>query len=173
MKLAFTFLLALASVAACQSVQTKSSGPPRPIHVVLYYDDVLCIVGRGYGSAKDRPPENEPGVFVHSKEHNRWLQLSRVSTEGGTFGTSYSENPEDQKKLVMASVGWDFTKLKNEKYAELPLQCNGVLAFPHDISLDAPSDTFRLGFMTDWDIPSVRTYLFFKRKDLLDAFDKQ
>jgi hypothetical protein len=173
MKLALIFWIALTSVAICQTVQTEYSGYPRPIDLVLFYDDEICFVAQGYGSSKDRAREIEPGVFVHSKKHNRWIRLTKVSTEGGTFGKSYSQNPEDQKKLVMASVGWDFTALKDAKYAELPLESNGVLAFPQNVSYDPISDIFRFGFMTDWDIPSVRTYLFFKRKDLMDAFDKQ
>jgi hypothetical protein len=173
MKLALIFWFALTSVAICQTVQTEYSGHPRPIDLVLFYDNELCFVARGYGSAKNQTRQTEPGIFVHSKKHNRWIRLTKVSTAGGTFGSSNSQNPEDQKKLVKASVGWDFTTLKDAQYAELPLKSNGVLAFPLDVSYDPDSDTFRFGFMTDWDILSVRTYLFFKRKDLVEAYDKK
>lgn len=172
MKHILIFWLAITSIGVCQSVQTKSSGNPSPIHSVLFYDDEFCFVGRGYVSSEDSSREIEPGIFVHSKRHNRWLRLTKITTEGGIFGTSCSNNPEDQKKLVMASIGWNFTGLKNAAYAELPLRYNRALAFPK-ISFDSTSGIFQFGFMADWDIPSARTYLFFKRKDLLEAFDKQ
>lgn len=171
MKLSIALLFALTSVAVCQTVQTKFSGNPRHIGNVLFYNDEVCFVNAGYIGSKDDARKFNPGVFVHSKKHNRWLQITKVSTEGGTFGKSYSDDPKDQEKLMMASIGWDFTPLKGAKYATLPLQYNSGLAYPSEISFDATSDTYRLGFMTDWDIPSARTYLFLKRKDLFDAFE--
>jgi len=173
MKLLLALLLAFTSVAVCQTVQTQYSGNPRQINAVLFYNDEVCFVLTGYFGSKDEARKFNPGVFVHSKKHNRWLKITKVSTEGGTFGNSYSNNPKDQEKLIMAAIGWDFAPLKDEKYAALPLQSNGLRTFPQDISYDPKSDAYRLGFMTDWDIPSVRTYLFFQRKDLLDAFDEQ
>ena len=52
------------------------------------------------------------GIFVHSKTHDHWLQILRVSTTGAKFGKA----PPDAR----LQVGWDFTGLVSKQFVPLP-----------------------------------------------------
>jgi len=154
------------------SIVAKVASKPTRNTRVIYDDEAFRFLGRHYGDHRDPGGNTEPGLFVHSKKHDKWLQLMEVSTKGGSFGSSRSNNPEDQKKLNKISVGWDFSALETQAYSGMPLQTSGSLVFPDKIEWDDKRQRYSLGFMTDLGIPSASTLLFIELADLEAAFKK-
>jgi len=137
----------------------------------IYYDDSFLFGFRHYGDHRDFGGNTEPGLFVHSKQHNRWIQILQISTLGGRFGKSNSDDPEVQKRMEFASVGWDYTRYANLPYMEQPPK-SGFLNFPDQIKYDSSKGRYELRYNSSWKIPSVETVLYVDRKDLVDAFAK-
>lgn len=170
MKLALLTMICLSSGALADGLVTEGNLHPRRIHDVTYYDDSFCFVVRGYGDNRDNIKTIEPGLFVHSKAHNKWIEIKKIPTKGGRFGRNAMQDP----KLMTASVTWDHTPLRTEALAEMPLRTSGSICLPETIFYDAETETFELGFLTSWkDIPDASTYLYIKRADLIEAFIKQ
>jgi hypothetical protein len=145
--------------------------PQRNIRVV-FYDDAFLFLSRHYGDQRDRGGNTEAGFFVHSKAHDRWIQIQKVSTREGKFGTSRSDDPEAQKKLVKISVAWDFTPYRDKPHIELPLRTSGSIAFPDRIEYETKSERYKLRFFSKLKIESAETVLYIPRADLLAAFGK-
>ena len=154
------------------SIVAKRSQPPIRNFYIIYYDDSYLFAARHFGNSRDQSGNTHPGLFVHSKELARWIQVLQISTAGGKFGTSKSDDPEVQKKMRFASVGWDFTRAGDEAYIEQPLRTSGSIAFPDQISHDPATDQYKLRYFTSWGVPSVETTLYIRGKDLKNAFGK-
>ena len=155
------------------SVVTKPCDAPQRNVVILYYDDAFLIAGRHFGDQRDVAGASEPGLFVNSKEKNRWVQILAISTDGAKLGRSWSDDPQVQKKLRTAPVGWDFTSYATRPYIDQPLHTSGSIAFPDQIAYDEASGRYELRFFSSWGAPSAETVLYVRRSDLVDAFAKR
>lgn len=129
---------------------------------VLDYDCGFAWVGRHFGDGRDFAGGTTPGVFVHSKAHDRWLQILRLSTFGAKFGKA----PLDAK----LQVGWDFTGLVSKEFVPLPIPA-GSLHLPDKVAYDDTRGTFVLYFDSWAKRESVTTTLLIPKKDLVEAFD--
>ena len=138
----------LPAVLCAESVVTKADSPGTRNTSVVHYDDRFLFLARNYGDHRDFHGNTEPGFFVHSKAHDRWLQILRVSTKDAKFGKSQSDNPEENKRLMKSSVGWDFTAYTNKSWIDLPLKTSSSIAFPDKIELDATGDRYKMSFFT-------------------------
>ena len=138
----------------------------------IYYDDSFLFGFRHYGDSRDFGGGTEPGLFVHSKEHNRWIQILQISTLGGRFGKSDSDDPEVQRRMEFVSVGWNYTRYAHLPYMEQPPN-SGFLNFPDQVNYDSSTGRYELRYNSYYKIPSVETVLYVDRKDLVDAFAKQ
>jgi hypothetical protein len=133
---------------------------------------MFLVAARHYGTSADAACNTEPGLFVHSKEKSRWILVTAISTAGGRFGKSESNDPEARKKLIRASVGWDFTEYAQRPYIEQPLRTSGSIAFPEIIEYDASTERYILRYLTSWGVPSAETVLYISRAELVGAFAK-
>ena len=168
------FLLTLLQVSPNRpTIISQPSDPPRRNFSIIYYDDMFLFAERNYGTAADAAGNTVPGLFVHSKEQSRWILVTAISTAGGRFGTSASNDPEARKRLRMASVSWDFTAYAQRPYIEQPLRTSGSIAFPNVIEYDGPGDRYVLRYFTSWGVPSAETVLYISRADLVGAFAKR
>ena len=165
------FLIFQSSAAPRPTIVAQRSGPPQRNFYIIYYDDKFLFAARHFGDARDFGGNTEPGLFVHSKEHSSWIQVTKISTAGGRFGTSHSDDPEAQKRLRFASMGWDFTRYATEAYVPQPMR-QGALTFPEKITYDPNTDLYKLRYLTSWGGPSAETVLYIKRSDLTAAFAK-
>ena len=152
------------------TIVAKQSEPPRRNFSVIYYDDAFLFAFRHYGDSRDFGGNTEPGFFVHSKEKSRWIQITAISTEGGRFGKSTSDDPEAMKKLSKASVVWDFTGWAQRPYIDQPLLTGGSIAFPERIEYSAATGRYTLRYFSSWGVPSAETVLYIDRVDLIAAF---
>ncbi len=168
----FFVLIFQSSADPRPTIVAQWSEPPRKNFNIIYYDDKFLFAARNYGDARDFGGNTEPGLFVHSKEHSSWIQVTKISTAGGHFGTSRSDDPEARKKLRFASVGWDFTRYASEAYAPQPMMTSGSISFPEKISYDRNTDLYKLRYLTSWEVPSAETVLYIKGSDLTAAFGK-
>jgi hypothetical protein len=155
------------------SVVMKPCEPPQRNVLILYYDEVFLIAGRHFGDQRDPAGAGEPGLFVHSKEKNRWAQILAISTAGAKLGRSWSDDPQVQRKLRAAPVGWDFTTFATRPYIDQPLHTSGSIAFPDRISYDPVSGQYELRFFSSWGAPTAETVLYILRSDLVEAFAKR
>ena len=168
------FALVLPAVTAEEpktAIVTAAAVEPQRNIRVVFYDDAYLFLSRHYGDQRDRGGNTEAGFFVHSKAHDRWLQIQNVSTREGKFGTSRSDDPEAQKKLVKISVAWDFTPYRDKPHIALPLKTSGSIAFPDRIEYEPKSKRYKLRFFSDLKIESAETILYIPRADLLAAFE--
>jgi hypothetical protein len=155
------------------TIVAKQVGPPHRNVWIIYYDDSFLFASRNYGSSRDYGGNTEPGLFVHSKKHSRWIQILQISTAGGRFGKSWSDNPEVQKKMLSAAVGWDFTGYAKQPYIDQPLRTSGSIAFPDLVRFDSSKDRYELRYFSGWKVPSAETVLYVNRKDIIKAVIKQ
>jgi hypothetical protein len=163
-------LIAQASAAPRPSIVAKASEPPRRNFWIVYYDDAFLFAARNFGDSRDAGGSTEPGLFVHSRQRSRWIRILEISTAGGRFGKSSSNDPEAQKKLRPASVGWDFTPYATRDYIEQPLRTSGSIAFPERVEYRPERGTYELRYLTSWGVPSAEMVLYTSRSDLLGAF---
>lgn len=161
-----------ATPAPSASVITRACEPPVHNVQTLFYDDAFMFAGRTFGD-RQQGTTTEPALFVHSKERNRWLQILAISTAGGRLGRSWTDDPQAQRKLRAAPIGWDFTPFASRPYIDQPLKTTGSIAFPDRITFDEPSGQYELRFFSSYEVPSAETVLFIKRTDLVDAFLKR
>jgi hypothetical protein len=139
----------------------------------LYYDDNFMFAGRTFGDRKEGATETQPGLFVHSKEKNRWLQIMAIATAGGRLGRSWTDDPQAQRRLRTAPIGWDFTSFASRPYIDQPLKTTGSIAFPDHISFDQASGQYELRYFSSFGVPSAETVLFIKQIDLILSFLKR
>ena len=171
-RILWLLVLLQAAQADRTTIIAHRSDPPMRNFRILYYDDAFLFAGRDFGGANDPRGHTEPGLFVHSKQANRWIQITSISTAGGRFGKSTSDDAEAAKRLSMSSVGWDFTAAANAPYIRQPLRTGGSIAFPGIIEHDTPSDRYVLRYFTSFEIPSAEVVLYVKRADLSAAFTR-
>ncbi|HKF54398.1 MAG TPA: hypothetical protein VKJ45_03105 [Blastocatellia bacterium] len=171
--LALLAILFQAGPAPRPSIVAKPAIEPIRNFLFIYYDDSFLFGFRHYGDSRDFGGSSEPGLFVHSKEHNRWIQILQISTLGGRFGKSDSDDPEVRKRMEFVSVGWNYTRYAHLPYIDQPMHTSGSLNFPELIKYDSSTGQYELRYNSDYKIPSVETVLYVDRKDLVDAFAKQ
>ena len=177
MKTTQTLLLLVASAffpaaLSAQSVVTEDAAPGSRNTRVVYYDDRFLFMTRDYGDHRDFHGNTEPGFFVHSKAHGRWLQILRQSTKDAKFGKSQPDSEQDIRRLVRSSVSWDFTSSTSRSWIDLPLKTSGSIAFPDKIEFDVKGDRYKMSYFANWKIESVVTVLYVSRKDLKEQFDR-
>ncbi len=159
-----------ADLAVTGSIVSRPSEPPRRNFYIIYYDSSYLFTARHYGDHRDPGGNTEPGLFVHSKAGDCWLQISAVATRGGKFGKSSPTDPDEQKRLNGISISWDFTSLVAKEFAELPLKTSGSIDFPDVIEDDELGQQYRLHFNSRLGIASAETVLVVKKADVETAF---
>lgn len=152
-------------------VVVPASAPSQNVGI-LYYDDELLFLVRDPGDDRTRPREKQPGLFVHSSAHGRWVEIHKISTQDGMFGSSHSDDPEAREKLAELPVTWDFTEHRHKPHLEIPLRTSGSLVFPDRIECDAQSRRYRLRFFSKLKIASAEATLYIPRAEMLAAFGK-
>jgi len=152
------------------TILAKASEPPRRNFIVVYYDDSFLFAARHAGDSRDVGGNTAPGLFVHSKEKAAWIQIAAISTAGGRFGKSVSDDPDASKKLLVASVAWDFTSLAQRPYIEQPLRTSGSIVFPDDVAYESDRGRYRLRYLSSWGVPGAETVLYIDRAELSAAF---
>ena len=123
--------------------------------IKVYEDDSYEFVFRGYGNA-----EYVPGLFAHDRRHNRWLELTELSTVHARLGRS----PESSDLRLM--VGWNFSRLASAEYAKLPLLTTGSIVFPDRISFDPTSGLYRFDFNSQLNLDGSLTSFRVRKYDL-------
>ncbi len=161
----------LPTMLCAQSVVTEFDSPGTRNVSVIHYDGRFLFLARNFGDHRDFHGNTEAGLFVHSKAHDRWLRILRVSTKDAKLGKSQSDDPEENKRLMKSSVGWDFTAHTNKPWIDIPLKTSGSIAFPDTIEL-ATGDRYKMSFFTRWEMKNATTVLYVSRKDLSEQFDK-
>lgn len=136
---------------------------------VIYYDDSFLWMLRDFGSEKF---STEPALFVHSKKQQAWRRVVQISTDGGKFGKSHSENPDENRRLGGSQMSWDFSALADQVRADIPLTTGGSIVFPDKVEFDAASQRYKLSFMSSWQIDSAITVLWVRKKDLSAEFGR-
>lgn len=136
---------------------------------MIYYDDSFLWMSRNFG---DETFPTEPALFVHSKKHEAWRRIVQISTAGGKFGKSYSENPDENSRLRGSQVGWDFSPLADQPWADIPLRTGGSITFPDKVEFDAASGRYKLSFMSVLKIDPAVTVLWVRKKDLMAEFGR-
>lgn len=154
------------------TILAKASDAPNRNFRVIYYDAEFLFAARDYGSSRNAAGQTEPGLFVHSKAKDRWIQIAAISTAGGRFGKSASDDPEAARKLSMSQVGWDFTAFARRPYIDQPLSTGSSIVFPDRIELDRGTGVYELRYMSSWKIATAETVLYINRSDLVTAFEK-
>jgi len=144
--------------------------PARRSNRLIDYDCGFAWVAQDFGDSRDFGGNTIPGVFVHSKEHNLWLKILRVSTAGAKFGKS----PRD----AMLQAGWDFTGLTSKQFVPLPLPDGGlptsggsVIHLPDKVAFDKGRSAFILYFDSYNNNESMTSILIIPLTDLTQAFD--
>ncbi len=146
-------------------------GVPNRNTFVIDYDGSFLFLGRHHGSTRDADGPTEPGLFVHSKKHRRWLEIREVSTRGAKFGKTQSTDPAEQERLSKLSVGWDFTSLASHPTVQLPLRTGGSISLPDRVDIDEKSNRYLLRFSSKLKIEPAETVLSLDRAELERAFE--
>ena len=134
----------------------------------LYDDDDYQFVFKGFGSGGKK---QTPGLHVFSKKSKTWVRIDKVSTKGGTFGRSPTFDECKAAGKLYPSVGWNYSKLAEQDYAQLPLHTSGSILFPDKVTRDKEAGEISLHFSSNWEIKGVETILKFKESDLQKAFE--
>ena len=124
-------------------------------HIKVYEDDSYEFVYRHFGHA-----EYVPGFFAHDRRHNRWLEITELSTEHARLGRSpdFSDVP--------LQVGWNFRGLASVEYAQLPLRTAGSIIFPDRMSFDAAAGLYRVDCNSQLNRDVALTSFWVRRADL-------
>jgi hypothetical protein len=161
------------SQAARATILAHASDSPNRNFRVIHDDADFLFAARDYGSSRYPAGQTEPGLFVHSKATDRWIQISAISTAGGRFGKSTSDNPEAARRLSTSQVGWDFTAFARRPYMGQPLSTGSSIVFPDSIELDRGTGVYELRYMSSWKIATTETVLYINRADLVAVFEKR
>ena len=158
------------SQSTFQSIVVTDERPARRSTSLVDYDCGFAWVAQDFGDSRDFGGNTSPGVFVHSKAHNRWLKILRVSTAGAKFGKS----PPN----AMIQAGWDFTSLASKQFVPLPLPDGGlpisggqVIHLPDKVVFDERRNAFIMYFDSSANNDSMTTILIIPKTDLTQAFD--
>jgi hypothetical protein len=148
------------------SVTVQAAVKPQRNILVLYEDEAFVFVGRHYGDGRDVGGPTEPGLFVHSKATDRWLQITAISTDGAQLGRV---SPD-----MVVSVWWDFTPYANRLSIDQPLKTPGSLMFPDRIEYHYETGRYTLRHASTWSsrFPQAETVLYVLRADLIEAFTR-
>jgi len=166
-----TLIAAAPTAAIAQSFTFCLADGPRRNFEIVYYDADFLFASRHFGDARDAAGNTRPGFFVHSKAHDRWIEIRSVSTKDGRFGKSWSQAPGDSIRMLMVSVSWNFTHLAEQPFAELPLMTSGSIVLPDSIAYEPSTGRYMLDLMPSWrDVPAARTVMYIHRPDLVAAF---
>jgi hypothetical protein len=145
------------------SIVVKNERPAHRNTRVIDYDCGFVWVAQDFGDSRDFGGNTPAGVFVHSKTHDRWLQILSVSAAGAKFGKS----PPD----AMIQAPWDFSATKFKEFVPLPLPTPGAIHLPDKVVYDEPRGAFLVYFDSRSNIESMTTILVISKKDLTEAFD--
>lgn len=158
---------------ARSSIIAEPSGTPFRNFWIIHYDDSFLFAARHFGDARDRGGNTEPGLFVHSRAHSRWIKILQISTAGGRFGrSSWPGRLENGETRPPAAVAWDFTHYSERPYIEQPLRTSGSIVFPEMITYDPSTDQYELRYLASWG-PSAETVLYVRRRDLVSVLEAQ
>jgi ankyrin repeat protein len=139
-------------------VRPLSAEPDHP-HLIDFDSTLAWVSGGRFQGSPDMGGYTIPGIFVHSKTRDRWLQIEQVSTVGAKFGKSLPE--------------WDLTPFASTNFVPLPIPSPGRLHPPSNITFDEMRDAYVLHFNSRYNFSpeSARTRLLIPKKDLMEAFD--
>jgi hypothetical protein len=133
---------------------------PQFFHDLIFEDNVYRIVGRHYGHRG----KYTPGLFVHRKGDDRWLQITGLTTEHARLGRS-----PDMYDIAL-SAGWNYAYLREHQYAPVPRMGGSVLAFPDRIQSFPGQETYRMDFNSRLNREVSITWFWVKHADLRTAF---
>jgi len=164
LKCAIVLMLFVGSVCGSPSLVIKPvADTPEGIHRIISEDESYKFAERGYGSQQH---PLVPGLFVFSKQANRWAEITKVSTYGAKLGRS----PTGQEGRF-CPVGWDYSRLRSSAYADVPLLTSGSVNNPEEIIFDSKQQTYALRYNSYWKLDYVLTVFYIRQKDLDDAFE--
>lgn len=152
------------------SILTSPCGPaPGDKPRILFEEEDFKFAAVDFG--RHEQPQ-VPGFYAFAKKSSAWIRIDKVSTKGGVFGRSPTDDELRGTGQRPLAVGWNFRRLKDDDHVALPLQGGSFIAFPDQIAFDAEGKQYVLSFHSQWGIEAVRTVLKFGRADLLAAFEK-
>ena len=143
-----------------RSILVDDDRPARRSIRLVSYDADFAWIAQDFGDSRDFGGNTKPGVFVHSKAHDRWLKIVQVSTQGAKFGKS----PAD----VILQAPWNFTDLTKQETVPLPIPTGGPIHLPDKVVYDKSRAAFLMYFDT-WSEEGT-TMLVIQKADLIDAF---
>jgi hypothetical protein len=110
----------------------------------------------------DNSEEPVVSTFVaHDLVKERWLQITKLSTEHARLGKSNDRLPEATP---------DFYALRNDEYVQLPFKSRGWNVFPDRIVFDSTNRLYRMSCNASYNLPiDVTTFLVLKSD--LDAIN--
>ena len=158
------------AIAPRPSIVAAASDPPLRNVIVLYQDEEFLFAGRHYGSSRDPRGNTTPGLFVQSKAADRWILVMAISTAGGRFGKSWSDDPADRQKTMISQVPWDFTRAAERPYIQTPLQTGSSIAFPDRVEYEKDAGRYVLHHFSSFHAPSAEVVVYVARADLQQAF---
>ena len=132
----------------------------------IYEDGNHAFVSRNYGHGG----KQVPGLFVFSKQTEKWMEIKKLSTEDAKLGRSPTIEEVKKAGQWPCSVGWDYSGLRGAAYAAIPLKIVGSPNFPDKILYEPEADAYLLRFNSGWKIDAVLTQFTVKRSDLAQAF---
>lgn len=101
--------------------------------------------------------QNFPTFFAHDRVHNRWLEITELSTENARLGKSFDIPPEANS---------DFRALGSVEYAHLPLKARGSIIFPDRITFDSKNELYRMDCNSQLNLPISVTSFWVLKSDL-------
>ena len=149
---------------AASSILAVAAGAPTRNFLVFYYDDKFLFGGRHYGAGRDFAGPTEPALLVHSKAHDRWIEITAISTKDAKLGRSTAD--------MVVSVVWDFTPYASRPFIEQPLKTPGSVMFPDRIDYDDASGRYVLRHASKNGIPIAETVLYIRGADLVESFNR-
>ena len=166
----------LPAASDARSVVTQEASPgtnnPSQRPTLVYSDDRFQFVARHYATPRE-PDGEEPGFFVCSRAHDRWLQIVQISTKDATLGKSESDDPEENRQLDSRQIRFDFTSYTNRPWINVPLiEEGGALWFPDKVEFDAAHERYKMSYATTWKVKPAVTVLYVNVNDLNEQFDK-
>ena len=171
MKVSLAALLGIIAMTAhADELQTKLAEAPGHRVSILYYNDSLLIANHLH-AGKDIPAEDHIRQFlIHSKRHDRWLQIHRVTTQAAIFGKKEATSVEEQQRLHFIPVDWDDTRFKELEYVPIPIREPSFFALPEAVEYEEHANRFVLRFHTSSGVKSVETRLYISEAAIEEAF---
>jgi hypothetical protein len=152
------------------TISTSARGPaPTDKPRTLFEDEEFRFVEVDYGHHEQ--PQT-PGFYAFAKRNSAWVRIDKVSTKGGVFGRSPTDDELRRTGQRKPSVAWDFRRRKADDFVEIPLQGGSFIAFPDKIVFDAERKQYVLSFHSSWGIEAVATVLRFAQSDLRAAIEQ-